>query len=70
MGEYFNINWLLGNDYDDYKLDIINDYSKYLSELTDPSLIFLNKNHEVIFTSNYLNASEIIEKIEEASQIN
>ncbi|MBA7514190.1 hypothetical protein ES705_06215 [subsurface metagenome] len=68
--EYFNINWLLGNDYDDYKLDIIKDYSKYLSELTDPSLIFLNKNHEVVFTSDYLDASEIIEKLKEVSQIN
>lgn len=65
--EYFNINWLLGNDYDDYKLDIIKDYSKYLSELADPALIFLNKNHGVVFTSDYLDASEIIEKLKEVN---
>jgi len=66
--EYFKINWLLGNDYDDYQLDIIKDYSGYLSKLRDPALIFLNKNQEVVFTSNYLNSSEIIEKLEEIKE--
>jgi peroxiredoxin len=68
--EYFNINWLLGNDYDDYELDIIKNYSGYLSKLKDPALIFVSKNQEIVFTSNYLDASKIIEKLEEISQTN
>lgn len=66
--EYFNINWLLGNDYDDYQLNIIKDYSGYLSKLKDPALIFVSNNQDIVFTSNYLDASKIIEKLEEISQ--
>lgn len=63
--EYFNINWLLGNDYDDYQLDIIKDYSEYLSKLRDPALIFVNKNQEIVSASNSLSSSEIMDRIEE-----
>lgn len=68
--EHFNISWLLGNDYDNYELDIIKDYSEYLSQLRDPALIFVSKNQDIEFTSNYLDASEIIQKLEELSQSN
>lgn len=62
---YFDINWLLGNDYDDYQLDVIKDYSEYLSKLRDPALIFISPSQEIMFTSNYLNASEIKKKLKE-----
>lgn len=63
--KYFNINWLLGNDYDDYKLDIFSSYTEYLKKLKDPALIFLNQNQEIVFSSNFLESSQILEKVKE-----
>jgi len=60
-----NINWFLGNDYDDYKLDVINSYAEYLAKVGDPALIFINKNQDVVYTSNYLDSLKIIEKLKE-----
>lgn len=60
-----NITWFLGNDYDDYRLDIISSYAEYLKELGDPALIFLNQNQEIVFSSNFLESSQILEKIKE-----
>ncbi|MCM8795974.1 MAG: TlpA family protein disulfide reductase [Candidatus Omnitrophica bacterium] len=61
--KYYDIKWLLGNDYDDYRLDVFNSYANVLSNLRDPALIFVNKDQEIVFFSNYLDSSEIISKL-------
>ncbi|MCM8757648.1 MAG: hypothetical protein NC903_01125, partial [Candidatus Omnitrophica bacterium] len=60
---YSDIKWLLGNDYDDYRRDVFNSYANVLSNLRDPALIFINKEEEIVFYSNYLDSSQIINKL-------
>ncbi|MGC8976181.1 MAG: peroxiredoxin family protein [Candidatus Ratteibacteria bacterium] len=55
------IKWYIGNDFDDYNLDIIKAYSEYLKDLKDPCLIYINKNGEVFYKSNYTNSKDIKE---------
>ncbi|MCM8827451.1 MAG: redoxin domain-containing protein [Candidatus Omnitrophica bacterium] len=61
--KYHKISWLLGNDYDDYNLDVFNSYAKVLFNLRDPALIFVNKDQEIVFASNYLDSFQIINKL-------
>ncbi len=45
----YNITWIIGNDYQDNKLDIVNTYSKY--EVVDGSIVMLGRDlsfHEAI----------------------
>jgi len=63
------IKWYVGNDLDDYNLDIIKNYAEYLKTLKDPCLIFINKNGEVVFKSNYMKADEIKKKLKELNLI-
>ncbi|MCM8789985.1 MAG: peroxiredoxin family protein [Candidatus Omnitrophica bacterium] len=62
---YHNITWLLGNDYDDYRLDVFNSYAQHLFNLRDPALIFINSEQEVVTKSNYLTYEEIMGKLKE-----
>jgi peroxiredoxin len=55
------IKWYIGNDFDDYNLDVIKSYAEYLKDLKDPCLIFVNKDGEVFYKSNYLKSEEIKE---------
>lgn len=64
-----NINWFLGNDYDDYNLDIIKSYAEHLSKLKDPALIFINPFQGIVSASNYLDASEIMKKLKKISSV-
>ncbi|MCM8831175.1 MAG: TlpA family protein disulfide reductase [Candidatus Omnitrophica bacterium] len=63
--EYHKISWLLGNDYDDYKLDVFNSYATHLFNLREPALIFINANQEVVAKSEYLTYEGIMEKLKE-----
>ncbi|MCM8771548.1 MAG: peroxiredoxin family protein [Candidatus Omnitrophica bacterium] len=59
------IKWFIGNDLDDYNLDIIKSYASHLKYLKDPCLIFINKNSEIVYKSNYISAEEIKKKLKE-----
>lgn len=58
----YNITWIIGNDYQDEKLDIVNTYSEY--EVVDGSIVILGKDlsfHEAIHEA--ITADTIISKV-------
>jgi|GEM_PF-1950246 len=63
IAEYFGIKWAFINDFSDYKLDIIQAYSSYLKTLRDPALIFVNKNNEVVKTTDFCDDKKLEEYI-------
>lgn len=55
------IKWTFINDYSDYNLDIIKDYSEYLKNIPPPTLIFINKKFEIRNITSFCE-DEILEK--------
>ena len=58
--DYYGISWVLGNDYDDQKLDIIDSYADYVHN--DGSIVLIDKSFKVaevydnVTTANLLSA--------------
>jgi peroxiredoxin len=61
IAEENGIKWTFINDYSDYNLDIIKNYSEYLKNIPEPVLIFINKKFEIRNITSFCE-DEILEK--------
>jgi len=70
IAKEFGIKWTFINDYSDYNLDIIEKYSKYLKNLSDPALIFINRKKEIVTTTNFCDDKKLDEYINSIIEVN
>lgn len=63
LKNWYNVTWTFGNDYDDYKLDILESFKEY--ELTDGSMIICNsRNQFVELIRDEISVESLIGKLE------